>query len=186
MLGKLQMRSFCFHLFFVFQIVETDQFPKIICITCLAKLCEIYAFRQAILRADAELRHLHDLRMLDDEHYVTLSSDANELHSANWQIEENGKRQSSPALPQTKGRNKIASKMKNHCIICDKDFMGNYRFEKHLTRKHTVRNDVNVLKPFECGICDKAYTTMANLNIHKVTHSGEFETVNCRSQIIYI
>lgn len=170
---------------FFFQIEDTDQLPKNICVTCLEKLCEIHAFRLEILRADTELRRVEDLRRFKE------LNDVNTLHSVDGQSDtvemrcaEEARKQLPLTNHQIKGKNKTASEISSHCTICDKYFVCSYRLEQHLVRKHTVRNDLNVLKPFECDLCDKAYTTMANLNIHKQTHSGELhDKIQARSQI---
>lgn len=58
------------------------------------------------------------------------------------------------------------------CIVCSKKFGSPGRLKSHLIRKHSVRNDQNMEKQFNCDKCDKTYTTLANLRIHKLTHSG--------------
>lgn len=149
---------------FSLQIDENDQLSKYICVTCLEKLCEIHTFRLRVLRTDAELRRIKNLGQLE------LSS--GETSTVHESFDAPAESCSEQVRKPSKGTDEIAEKSKSHCNICDKYFVGSYRLEQHLMRKHTVRNDVNVLKPFECDVCDKAYTTSANLNIHKLTHSG--------------
>lgn len=58
-------------------------------------------------------------------------------------------------------------------MICCKIFSAEIRLEKHLIKKHEVRTDVNVFKPFNCDLCDKSYTSITNLTLHKATHIGK-------------
>lgn len=62
--------------------------------------------------------------------------------------------------------------IRNHCMVCAKTFSGHTKLTKHLINKHSVRNDQNVFKPFHCDKCEKSYTTLANLSIHKASHMG--------------
>lgn len=169
---QLILRSFPL----ISQIDESDRFPKKICVSCLEKLCEIYAFRLGILRANNELYRIENLQLSKESSAMATLPSANEQSDINELgcAEDEWMPMSSSPLTQIIEKMKIISKNKINCNICEKYFVGKDRFEQHLIRKHTARNDVNVLKPYECDVCDKAYTTMANLNIHKVTHSGEF------------
>lgn len=62
--------------------------------------------------------------------------------------------------------------IRNRCMVCAKTFSGQTKLAKHLINKHSVRNDQNVSKPFHCDKCEKCYTTLANLSIHKASHMG--------------
>lgn len=70
----------------------------------------------------------------------------------------------------------IIKHLKTHptvkCIVCKKKFTGKIKLQRHLSIKHYVRTNENVFKPFQCDNCDKAYTTYANLSLHKATHSA--------------
>lgn len=58
------------------------------------------------------------------------------------------------------------------CIVCKKTFSSSGRFQLHLVKKHSVRNDQSIEKQFRCDKCEKSYTTQANLKHHKQSHSG--------------
>lgn len=66
----------------------------------------------------------------------------------------------------------ISHNYRHECPVCNKVFAGNNKLNKHLFNKHYVRSNQNVFKPFGCDNCDKAYTTLSNLTMHKETHSG--------------
>lgn len=59
------------------------------------------------------------------------------------------------------------------CVVCHKIFRGESKYNSHLITKHHVRSDYNIYKPYQCDKCDKAYTALANLKLHKVTHTGK-------------
>lgn len=60
----------------------------------------------------------------------------------------------------------------NTCVVCQKQFSSDRRLQSHVIKKHFVRNDQNTVRAYQCDKCEKSYTTAANLNIHRLTHSG--------------
>lgn len=71
--------------------------------------------------------------------------------------------------------------VKSECIVCEKAFSNDKRLQIHLVKKHSVRNDENVVdKKYKCDKCDKSYTTRANLLIHERSHGSKpFECNEC-------
>lgn len=67
-----------------------------------------------------------------------------------------------------KGEPKPENKIK--CNICNKIFQDKALYNIHLTENHTVRSNINMLKPFSCEYCDKSYSKFSNLKYHKLTH----------------
>lgn len=65
------------------------------------------------------------------------------------------------------------SKLTSKCLICLKKFSATSKLDRHLINQHLVRNDLNVYKPHQCEECSKAYTTKANLVLHRAVHSGK-------------
>ena len=154
------------------KIKDHDDFPKQICYDCLERLNNAYEFCKLVEASERALVALLSVNSgIDAAEKIEFDHDESmelffEARDAEEAVSESS---TAPVEPLEAAGNQ------NNCPVCRKSFNGPNKFITHLKSKHSVRNDLNVLKPFQCDKCEKCYTTLANLTIHKSSaHLGEW------------
>lgn len=150
---------------FFFQVNEGDDFSKNMCEVCFTKLLDFHDFRQQIMTSDKTLLNLKETEQIslatsqEDAGMACVSSQPDLDTGLNDELRMNFDENYDELI----------------CVVCSKKFTTNGRFQNHLVKKHSVRNDESIVKQFDCDKCEKSYTTLANLTLHKRSHSGNIE-----------
>lgn len=164
---------------------ENDDFPKQICHECLGKLKNFYRLYRQIEKTNETLRSVKKNSVSSSSHECndiqpTPGKVTIKLIEKKWQlltVDSNSDKEIEVAS------NEEAEC--NMCIVCKREFSTNGRLQLHLTKKHYVRSDMGIVKQYQCDKCEKSYTTIANLTIHKKSHSGINDSINSITQMLW-
>lgn len=171
----------------------SKELPQEICSICVRRLSDCFELKfqieqseQFLLGAVANQLFMglsNDFSVDSDQHLVKSNSIIDTIQSVVTDFEATyagstatedvpeviGDIETNDVIPEKSS----TSKSTFNCQICPKKFSTSSKLDRHLTKQHLVRNDVNVYKPHQCDQCPKSYTTKANLVLHKAVHSGK-------------